>query len=501
MRIPFPERVPLDRVAIFVIALFVIQTLEGTALYFSTGCGVFVLIAAVAFNAAGGLTRASGAYVFAYSVLVVLIGICYKAFLGEPAQSNLQAPRTTIEAYVGSITAMLAAVIVSRRFSRKSGLLQNLLKESEMYRASVGCIVFGVAGGAIIALLGERGASLGSAFGQLNQLIPLGIIIGVMYEIRRSGSTRSTNLPIIFSGLYFFIIGVSGFSKQGMLTPFYCWLLPVCALRFRLSAWQMLSCLMALFVVFYYLVPFSQYGRRFVVGENVTIRQRIEIAVPLLENANETRRLYYEEQNELDEGDRGLSAYYNTPQGLWERLQFVSVDDSLNNVTDQGKVFGLLPLKMAFLNAIPRVFWPDKPDINFGNLYAHEITPNMYEGDTTTGISFSPTAEAYHMAKWVGVLVVAPLVWFVFFVGFDSLFGDIRATPWGLLALAAISHTAPEGALSGLVYLMTFGVEIFIFCAVFATWIAPIIAVAVLGPDRRRGLPKSQADQPNHVAL
>ena len=154
----------MNRVAIFAVALFAIQMLEGTALYFSVGCVAFILVAALAFNTAGGLTRASGAYVFAYSVLVVIIGLCYKAFLGEPADSNLLDPHTDIEVYVGGITAMLAAVIVSRRFSRKSGLLQNLLKESEMYRSSVGCIAFGIAGMFIIALLGQSGALLQTAF-------------------------------------------------------------------------------------------------------------------------------------------------------------------------------------------------------------------------------------------------------------------------------------------------------------------------------------------------
>ena len=70
MRIPFPERVPINRAAIFAVVLFAIQIAEGTALYFATGCLIFILIAAFAFNAAGGLTRASGAYVFFYSVLV-----------------------------------------------------------------------------------------------------------------------------------------------------------------------------------------------------------------------------------------------------------------------------------------------------------------------------------------------------------------------------------------------------------------------------------------------
>ena len=123
MRIPFPERVPLNRVAIFAGVLFAVQRFQGTALYFSAGCVAFVLIAAFAFNAAGGLTRSSGAYVFFYSTLVVIVGLCYKAYLGEPADSNLRDPQTDILAYVGSIAAMLAAVLLSRRLSRKTGLL------------------------------------------------------------------------------------------------------------------------------------------------------------------------------------------------------------------------------------------------------------------------------------------------------------------------------------------------------------------------------------------
>src|ERR1700685_1159278 len=113
MRIPFPERIPMSRVGLFVAILFAIQTLEGTALYFSAGCVAFIVIAAVAFNTAGGLTRASGAYVFFYSVLVVIVGVCYKALLGERADSNLLDPQTDIAVYVGGIAAMFAAVLVS----------------------------------------------------------------------------------------------------------------------------------------------------------------------------------------------------------------------------------------------------------------------------------------------------------------------------------------------------------------------------------------------------
>lgn len=480
MRIPFPERVPLNRVAIFAGVLFAVQRFQGTAFYFSAGCVAFILIAAFAFNAAGGLTRSSGAYVFFYSLLVVIVGLCYKAYLGEPADSNLLDPQTDILAYVGSITAMLAAVLLSRRLARKSGLMQNLLKESGMYRASIGCIVFGVMGAAIIDLLGVEGASLNRAFTQINYLIPLGIIIGVMYEIRSTHGARSINLPVTLATAYYFVSwGLFGFSKAGLLLPLVCWVLPVCALRYRLTSLQMASCMFALFIIFHYLTPYADYGRSFR-GEAQTFSEKVALSARLLEHPEQTRQKY------LDSAAYAGGGYYNTPQGFWGRLQFISVDDALIHITDRGHVFGLWPIKAVFLNAIPHVIWPNKPDIRLGNNYMHEINGQpMDVGDTTTGISFSATGEAYHWAKWFGIFVIAPLIWLLLFVVLDSLIGDIRTSPWGLLVLALLSHTAPEGMLSGAIAFLTFGLEAVIFCALFATFVAPLFAIAVLGPDRR----------------
>jgi hypothetical protein len=487
VRIPFPERVPINRAVLFAVALFVIQKLEGTPLYFCAGCMVFLLVAAFAFNAAGGLSRASGAYIFAYCMLVVIVGLCYKAYLGEPAQSNLLDPRTDIEAYIGSVAGMYAAVVVSRRFTRKTGLLQNILEESKMHRASVGCILLGIGGAFALAALGESAVRLQSAFNQLNQLIPLGIIIGVMYEIRRSGGTRCTNTFILIGAAYYFFFAVVFFSKQGMILPFYCWALPICAQRYRLSIVQLFGGLLAISILFYWLVPFSQYGRGTVPEGGATFTQRIELATSLLEHPNRTRRAYLEDQeNQAYAGPGSLGSYYNKPQGFWDRLQFISEDDALINYTDQGHVFGLVPIQAAFLNVIPHFLWPNKPTLNIGNGYYHELNGEAQgEGDTTTGISFSPTGEAYHIAGWTGIFVLAPILWFMLFTIFDSLLGDIRSSAWGLLAMAMVSHAAPEGGITFIPYLCSFGIEILIFCAFFATWFAPSLATLVLGPERR----------------
>lgn len=481
MRIPFPERVPLSAAVIFAVALFGAQLLEGTPLYFCMCSLVFIVVATFAFNTAGGLTSTSGAYIFFYSLLDVIIGLTYKAFLREPADSNLADPRTTIEVYAAGISAMCVAALLSRRFSRKTPLLANLLEDSQMYRASVGCLLAGALMSSVIALLGPSGDRIGSAFNQANDLIPLGIILGVIYEIRQSGGRRSVNLWIVSGMAYqFLIFGILVFSKEGMISPLFSWFLAAWSQRYRFSRMQIICGLLATAVMFRYLVPFAQYERGFAYP-GMPLSERVTMVEHLMEDPEGARSEYLQGANDV----RGLNSYYNTYQGFWNRLQFISADDALINVTDEGRVFGLQPLKLEALNAVPHIFWPNKPTINLGNMYAHEIG-GFSQDDTTTGISFSPTAEAFHMAKWVGVVAVAPLLWLIFFVVYDSLFGDLRRTPWGLLAAVLIAHVAPEGGLTGVIHLLSFGTEIFVFCALFATYIAPLIAGGVLGPSHRR---------------
>jgi len=382
---------------------------------------------------------------------------------------------------VVGISAMFATVLVNRRIARRTGLLENVLKDRDMYRATIGCIVFGIGAPLLLAMLGSNGRVLATAFAQLNDLLPVAIILGVIYEIRRSGGTRSVNLPVLLAAAYFFIQGVLGFSKQGMFTPVIAWAIPVAALQYRLSRAQIVGALAVLYLAFNFLVPYAQFGRGQVNSET-TYNERIAIALHYFTHPAETRTLYKESTDA--EAEEETVHYYNTPQGFFDRLQFISPDDALIDITDQGKVFGLLPIPTAFLNTIPHVFWPDKPSINFGNIYAHEIG-GMPEDDTTTNISFSPTSEAYHLDRWVGVLVVAPAIWLLLFVVYDSLCGDTRNSPWGLLVVTLISHFAPEGALVGAIYFMTFGAAALVFCAFFAAWVAPICSFVVLGPDRR----------------
>jgi hypothetical protein len=187
--------------------------------------------------------------------------------------------------------------------------------------------------------------------------------------------------------------------------------------------------------------------------------------------------------------------YYNQSHGIFDRLQMISWDDALIDTTEQGHVYGLYPVLFSFANVVPHFLWKSKPTIPQGNIYSHEIDlahSGQPNDDTTTGISFSPTGDAFHEARWLGVLVVAPLLWFLCFFGMDWLCGDTRRSPWGLLMIASCSHVAPEGMLEGPIRLVTYGAFGVWLAAFLATYILPLLVKLLLGPRRRVLQPRPQ---------
>jgi hypothetical protein len=70
------------------------------------------------------------------------------------------------------------------------------------------------------------------------------------------------------------------------------------------------------------------------------------------------------------------------------------------------------------------------------------------------------------------------------FVTFDSLCGDTRKSPWGLLIIAYFAHIAPEGMLNSAIYAegyMTFGLVV---AALSSAYVMPIVGTLFKGPEQ-----------------
>lgn len=496
MRIPFPERIPLSYGTIFAFVLLALQIATGTTTLFSLLSFFFILIAVVAFNAAGGLTRPSGSYVFFFTIFAFLLGVITKIIFREPVETRLLVPIATMETYVGGMLGMLAAAFLSRKFTPKKGLLQDFVNDSNMRRASIGCLVFGV----IFAFLPLYANGPETVFtpllrasNQLDKFLEVSIILGVTWQIRSSGGKRSLNVPILLAWAAIYIEGVIiGYSKEALFSPFVCWITVAAVQRYNFKPRQLILAGVFFVFCFEYMVPFCQYGRFFRSGTN-TIPQKLMISYNLLARLPEVKRIN-------DEGDKEVNSltnavFFNETHGLIDRLQMLSIDDGLHVVTDQLRPSGMQIIWDYLANSVPHVIWKEKPRLPQANIYGHELGL-LAPDDQDTSVSVSPVGEAYRILGWYGVLVLAPVVWFVLFIVVDSLCGDLRRSPWGILFLAKFAHEANEGALAGPIYDVTIGLISILFVAIFTGYVLPFVA-ALVSPPEKVLLPQSEVQAPS----
>jgi len=490
VRLPFPERVPLFYSVCFATLLCIAQLLEGTSAPFALGCFLFIIVATLAFNLAGGFTRPSGGYIFFYALLAVIVGLCWKAFLGEPADSNLNRPLLTILAELGGMTAMFGAVFLSQKFTARRPFLGNLVTGENLQSAAVGCMIVGLLLTVVFTVVPYENGTFLSSLAQLDRFLPLALILGVIYQIRKSRGTSSVNWLVLICGSTIFAAGLLGFSKQGMFTPLLCWLIAAASQRYKISGYQVLGFVLAAAFMSYYLIPYSQFGRNFrtfAFIENGTgaqldkteaFMQNVKNAVYLLSDLGYVRQEY--EKSSGNPRNEAAPAYFDKPQGLFDRLQMISMDDAIINVTEQNGKFGMSPVILEIEGMVPHFIWHDKPTFAFGNVYAHEIGM-VSEEDVTTGISFSPVGEAFHIERWAGIFIVAPLLWIMLFALFDSLCGDVRKHPWGLLVIVLFAHVAPEAMLGGVIYMLWYGAIGIVFAALAAAYVMPILGSIFTG--------------------
>ncbi len=472
MRLSVPERFTIRQTMAFSLGLMTVQLVEGTDLGFALLSFAYVVILALSYNAAGGFFYPSGAWILFTGLETALVGLSYKTTLFQPAQRNLREPTTTMLVYCAGLAGMGLAAWLSSLVRPKKGLLAGFSVGAQMKESAIGCLMIGIPM-IYLSQVGQReSASFASALAQLNHFLPLAILLGTVYEIESSKGRSSTNWIVWIAGTAMFAQGVLSYSKEGMFTPIITWLIPTAVLRFRFSKVQVLTGVAFSAFAFYYLVPFAQAGR---VSRNTeaSLSENVDEALKYLTDLNGTRQTYLESGivKDIDQ----VPHLYDQSGGFFDRLQMLAFDDALITLTDDGSVFGLAPTVGTFVNAVPRFLWKNKPEYLSGNVYGHEIGV-LSENDESTGISFSPTADAYHEAKWLGVLLVEPVVMFIMFLVMDSLSGDVRVSPWGLLFIAMSAHYAPEGEMPGTIWIATYGAEGVIFAAIISGYVTPFLS-------------------------
>ena len=211
----------------------------------------------------------------------------------------------------------------------------------------------------------------------------------------------------------------------------------------------------------------------------------MEQGLYLLKHPIETRDLY-QLRSEIEQSRRKTEIHwFDHPQGLLDRLTVLPIDDALIYATDHGRQQTLYVLATYYMNAVPHFLFPNKPDVGWGNVFAHEIGL-LAKTDHSTGVSFSPFADAYHDGQWLAILVIAPLMFLVLFFVVDSVAGSTDQTVWGIFYILYFSHFAAEGMMN----ITTYAASTITFALVFAAFvisrIAPLLGQLVTLPKPMR---------------
>lgn len=478
MTLPFPESIRYEHAFAFA-ALFMIGLLaEGNDFVTCLVLFITVMVGTFGFNQGGGMRRPTGAYVFFVVMFTGTLGAFTKLCLNEPLNENVPNADETLIIYCVGTCAIVIAVLVSKYLRRSKPILKGRLTFQNTPRVVGGCVVAGLLLPFLLELLFPAGTgSLGTIIAQLNIALPLCIVIGVYQKVKSSNGRRSFNWPSFVALTYSFYIGMVGFSKEGMFGGAAAWAIAAAAARMRIGLVKaVIVCSVAATATFI-LVPYSQYGRNFRLGYG----GNYEVSKDLLSHPLRTRQLAIAAAGTAS---LELHHWYRVDHGILDRLTLVAVDGALIDATDMNGPIGWHNVGLYFLNVVPHFIYPDKPDLATGNQYAHEIGM-LAPADHTTGISFSPFAEAYHLGGWTGVIFLLPAVVCVMFISLDIVTGSLDDSPWGLFFIAYFAHGAAEGMLQIPVRMASVGVEAILACAFIMIYVTPLIASLVIGPDRR----------------
>jgi len=454
MQIPIPDRFRFRNVLLCVLLVFVGQALEGTDPVYCALSILYLLLFAVAYNVSGGLQYTSGAYIFFNAFFTVILGLIGKLVLREPADSNLHSPRLTMAVYCVSTVGLIVAAFLASRFRLRPPLLRKFDSLDAIWRASIVCLIVGALLSFAIPATEREGGTLLSAIAQVNRFSPMAVMLGTVYEVRRSNGRRSLNWVVIIGLIIPTVMGVVFASKGAIFSGPLSWLLAASMTNYNFSKKQIAAGILTFSFAVYYLVPYVQYTRNVTSGLKLT--QRLEAEVVYLGNLSTTRELYLAREADLNlDGQWHL---FNTNQGFLDRAVMMAPDDSLIAFTAEGNYFGITPTTEAYENLVPRFIWKDKSLLMAGNQYAHELGLGLSDDDTTTGISFSLASEVFHQAGWTGLIFMIPFQMFLVFIVTDSLVGSAKQAPWALSLIFELSHLAPEGGITATVYLISYAV-------------------------------------------
>ena len=438
MRIPCPISLPLIQVFLFLCALLSLQLVEGTDPYFAVLMMMAQVFGVMAFNALGGMSHVAGSFCLFSLLANVTVPEIAHSIVGQPGDFRLLASLKVAAVcaifYASFYAAARFLVLLPhpRPFLDRVNFSLSELRALSWIAAILFVSLQFVAASAEV----KNGSALAALLHFYPVLDPLSVILAtyVCLKTTQGRSAMNWELAVILAAAT--VPGFLGASKEGMLTPMFCWLIVCGTFGYRFTRPQVAVLAGLLGVVWFFVYPYSQDARDAVRGAP-SFSERISTIVAYFRDPSD----FANAADPIDptENEYGRSA---ARLNIVQRFSLLKANGMLVNSDDHEGFTGIDRYLPAFLEIIPHFLWPDRPDPISSNELGHKAGFRLQRSDTTTGIAIASPALFYDIGGWLALPVYTFLGFELFFYALRCMVGKAAQSVWGLMLIGGTAMNA-----------------------------------------------------------
>jgi hypothetical protein len=457
-----PHRISVR--AVLWIALFAsaLQLVLGTSLLFSLLVLLFTIISVLAVNSLGGMRTVAGFCVALMALKIVIISQLGKILFLQPADSMLDAPLSTISVLVLGIAGTYVAAVVTKRVQFRKVILKPILDPRMLLAAGIVSYVLGLASNLYVQFFGfdpvTGQINVGGLVGIARQTgiaMPLSVILATGSAILGSSKRSSVNWLVAVTMLTYFLLGVLGATKFGMLDPVLCYALTCIAFGFTFRARHVVALTTFLLLAVFVLFPFSQLGKNV---RSEFAKENFDRMINLISSQFSSIGSIEQASTSLYHVSAGRYRflYYGRPTGFLDRFSLIKFVDGLVDVTIQEGTTGWETIDHGIRMVLPRFIYPEKPIYNTANLLGRRAG-YLASDDYTTQVAFGFIAESFSAFSWIGVCIIPFVLMLAFVIVYRKLAGPIANNVWTVFLVDQLQHSFVEGTIASMILRITEG--------------------------------------------
>ena len=466
--------------------LLIIQVALGTSIYFAIG--VFVSLLVVIFTWwVVGLESIAGILIAIFAFNYLVFSQIAKTVYGQPGDSNLSAPETTIVVLLlGIVSICAAAILVSRMLGNRRLISVEVSADVLLHMRN---ITFAIG---LLFLIVDRVTS--SSINDQNQFggyVSIAhqyanvIMLAILAEnwrvmiITNGKRSLSPTLCVMLCGLTF--VGFLAVSKQAMANPLLIYFIGSIAYRKYITKAQMVVAATAIIGGIFILYP-AIHLTRAEQGHSVTGEYAGEFFYKTILDPGSIYEDWREQQNLTPDDIYSLN-YLGSFDSLAARFMLIANTDIIVNSVDEDGPYGIDLLMQGLGQLLPTFLYPDKQRYYTGDVLT------WYYGLRHWNVSGYPTigilADSYAVMSLTGVVVFPFVIMLIFFLEIQ-LFGTRITGNWiGSFFLFNQFHFFSEDNLASFNNVVLRNLPIYIIIILGSFYLADILASRSKRKDHR----------------